>query len=75
MATRYDPQHHEREVLDTALKALGELTGIDGKVVAIEARTSPRAKSDAVVDLKVAGQTHRYLVECKRTMDRNWLRR
>ena len=43
MATRYDPQHHEREVLDTALKALGELTGIDGKVVAIEARTSPRA--------------------------------
>ncbi|NMV41407.1 type IV toxin-antitoxin system AbiEi family antitoxin [Ralstonia insidiosa] len=70
MATRHDPQHHEREVLDTALKALGELTGIDGKVVATEARTSLRAKSDAVVDLKVAGQTHRYLVECKRSMDR-----
>ncbi|WP_052321410.1 type IV toxin-antitoxin system AbiEi family antitoxin [Ralstonia sp. A12] len=70
MATRYDPQHHEREVLDTALKALGELAGIDGKIVATGARTSSRAKSDAVVDLRVAGQTHRYLVECKHTMDR-----
>ncbi|WP_296228635.1 type IV toxin-antitoxin system AbiEi family antitoxin [Ralstonia sp. UBA689] len=71
MATRHELLHREREVVDAALNALAETTGITSRVETTEPRTDGRARrADAIVDLTAGGRKHRYLVECKRTVDR-----
>ncbi len=57
--------------LGRALEALEETTGVKGRVVTLEKRTTRNARRvDAQIDLYVGGEKLRYLVEAKTHVDR-----
>lgn len=53
-------------LLERALTAFQETTGLAGKVVLTEPEVGDGIRADALIEIEVAGQPHRYLVEIKR---------
>ena len=63
----------ERLLLDRlgpALKTLHQTTGVRGQVIALEPVITQDRHVDAVIDINVDGQPHRYNVEAKTRIDR-----
>lgn len=58
--------HEEQLLLERALDALKETTGIVGKTVAMQPRLAANIWPDAAIELIIDGQVHPYLVEIKR---------
>jgi hypothetical protein len=56
--------------LAPALETLQETTGVGGRVVAFEQALNHDRRVDAVIDIHVDGQHHRYNVEAKTRIDR-----
>lgn len=56
----------ELDLLDRAMVALQETTGIAGKIIALQPVVGQGMRADAVIDLDVAGTLFRYAVETKR---------
>ncbi len=63
----------ERALLDKlgpALKALHEVTGVEGRVIAFEPAIEHDRRVDALIDIHVDGKPYRYNVEAKTRVDR-----
>jgi hypothetical protein len=58
--------HQEQALLERALAALQETTGLTGKIIAAEPLLEQGVRVDAAVEIDVAGQPHRYRAEIKR---------
>lgn len=56
----------EAFLLERALNALQETTGLAGKVILTEPTFGNGIRADAVIEIEVAGQPRQYLVEIKR---------
>ena len=65
-------EHHDSEcgLLSDALEALWEKTDIHGTSVQAQPKGVADYRADALVDLVLDGQTYRYVVECKKNVDR-----
>ena len=71
MNTQPDPQnepiHQEGQfLLDRALAALQNTTGIIGRIIAIEPNLKTGAKATAMIELTIGELRQRYMVEIKR---------
>jgi hypothetical protein len=71
MNTPTNPQDERRALkgqllLDHALRALQETTGIMARVVVLEPSFGLAIRPDALIELNAEGGTHRYVVEIKR---------
>jgi hypothetical protein len=60
----------EAQLVEKALAALREQTGISGKLIALQANQSPDYTADAVIEIIFGQQPQRYIVECKARADR-----
>lgn len=60
----------EASLLNEALHVLGEKTGLVGRLVDTRQMVTPKHEADAIVELAINGQAHRYIVECKSKVDR-----
>jgi hypothetical protein len=56
----------EAFLLERALNAFQETTGLAGKVIVTEPEVGDGIRADAVIEIEVAGQPRQYLVEIKR---------
>jgi hypothetical protein len=56
--------------LDRAIHALARTAGLEGNVVAVEPRRGKDRGADALIDIKVGGKKHRYVIEAKQNVDR-----
>lgn len=56
--------------LNRALQTLGRKTGLEGRILAWEPQAVQDRRADAMIEIHVTGQTHRYIVETKTRVDR-----
>src|ERR1700682_2229938 len=63
-------QHAHLVALQQAVDRLRDVTGLDGRVVAIEPKKHTGAAPDAVLEIETGGRKHRYAVEVKGPVDR-----
>lgn len=60
----------EASLLNEALHALAEKTGVAGRLVGTNQMVTPRHEDDAIIEFAINGHTHQYIVECKSNVDR-----
>lgn len=60
----------ELRLLSDAVEALSEKTDLQGKIVQVQPEVAAEYRADASVAFVLDGKTHRYIVECKKYVDR-----
>lgn len=66
----YEPHNSEKKLVFDALAALKEKADIGGELVELEPSSPGEYEADASIELVYENKTSRYLVECKRLVDR-----
>lgn len=63
-------RHQDGDLIDTALAALHETTGVEGKLVGLDQQAAIGSHTDGMIEFRADERNHRYCCACKAAVDR-----
>src|SRR4051812_19596758 len=70
MLSRIDLNDHEVRLMEEALSALENKTGVAGRLLNFHPQVASNYQADAIMELMIAGKAQRFVAECKNNVDR-----